>query len=326
MSPSQNPALRLNAVLSGLRAAGEETRLRLLALLSEGDLTVSDLTDILGQSQPRISRHLKLMVEAGLVSRHREGAWAFFRLARTGEGAKLGQWLVEQLDRADPVIANDGQRLLAVRAARSEAAQSYFARHAAEWDRIRSLHASDHRVEAAIREALGPHRFKAVLDLGTGTAEMLKLVAPQADRLVGVDANTSMLAVARANLTDAGLMRAELRQADLYALPVEREGFDLVILHQVLHFLDDPARAIRESALAMAPGGHLLIVDFAPHEIEFLREQYAHRRLGFADAALRQWLLDAGLSCDRIDHVPPPHQGGDELTVSLWLAHKQEKL
>jgi DNA-binding transcriptional ArsR family regulator len=173
MSSTPVPALRLNSALAALRAAGEETRLRLLALLSEGDLTVSDLTDILGQSQPRISRHLKLMVEAGLVSRHREGAWAFFRLARSGDGALLGQWLVSQIDRTDPVIASDGQRLLAVRAARSEVAQAYFARHAADWDRIRSLHAGDHRVEAAIREALGAGAFKAVLDLGTGTGEML---------------------------------------------------------------------------------------------------------------------------------------------------------
>lgn len=326
MSFTAHSALRLNSVLAGLRAAGEDTRLRLLALLSEGDLTVSDLTDILGQSQPRISRHLKLMVDAGLVSRHREGAWAFFRLAQSGEGAVLGQWLAGQLDRADPVIASDGQRLLAVRAARGEVAQAYFARHAAEWDRIRLLHASDNRVEDAIRDALGDRRFKAVLDLGTGTGEMLKLVAPHADRLVGVDANTSMLAVARANLSEAGLLRAELRQADLYALPVDRQAFDLVILHQVLHFLDDPARAIKEAAVTLAPNGHLLIVDFAPHDLDFLREQYAHRRLGFADADVRQWLSDAGLYCDRITHLAPPHQEGDELTVTLWLAHKQERV
>jgi ubiquinone/menaquinone biosynthesis C-methylase UbiE len=312
----------LDVALSALRAAGEETRLRLLVLLAEGDLTVSDLTDILGQSQPRISRHLKLMVEAGLITRHREGSWAFFRLAQQQEGAPLAQWLVACLASNDAVLKVDRQRLDAVRAARNEAAQAYFAKHAQDWDRIRSLHVSEAQVAEAIRTKLGTRRLNSVLDLGTGTGQMLRLLAPQADRLLGLDVNASMLAVARAQLAAEGLHRVELRQGDLYALPVERDSFDLVVLHQVLHYLDDPQRALREAAQAVAIDGRLLVVDFAPHDLEFLREEQAHRRLGFADEQMRQWLMDAGLYVEKTTSLVPPDQGKPQLTVTLWLAKK----
>lgn len=308
-------------LLSGLRGAGEDTRLRLIALLAEGELTVSDLTDILGQSQPRVSRHLKLMAEAGLVERHREGAWAFFRLAETGAGGALARRLSDWLDETDPLLAADRARLAAVRAQRAATAQSYFDRHAADWDRIRSLHVADETVEAAIRNALGPEPLGSVLDLGTGTGRMLAVLSGQAGRLTGVDANHAMLAVARANLEAAGLRRVELRQGDIHAPPVERDAFDLVVIHQVLHFLDDPARALREAAALLAPAGRLLIVDFAPHHLEFLREAHAHRRLGFAHEQMRAWLAEAGLDCLRErDLEPPGKAGADHLTVSLWLA------
>ncbi len=311
--------LALGDLLSGLRAAGEDTRLRLLALLAEGELTVSDLTDILGQSQPRISRHLKLMGEAGLLERHREGAWAFFKLAESGAGGALAHWIVERLDDSDPLLAADKARLAAVRAARTETAQLYFDRHAADWDRIRSLHAPDEAVEQAIRQAVGNEPVGSVLDLGTGTGRMLALLSPQAKRLTGVDANHAMLAVARANLEAAGLRRVELRQGDIHAPPVERDAFDLVMIHQVLHFLDDPARALREAAALLAPGGRILIVDFAPHGLEFLREAHAHRRLGFAHEQMRAWLAEAGLDCEREVDLAPPEADAERLTVSLWL-------
>ena len=322
-SPERLP---LGDLLSGLRAAGEDTRLRLLALLAEGELTVSDLTDILGQSQPRISRHLKLMAEAGLLERHREGAWAFFKLAESGAGGALAHWIAERLDAADPLLAADKARLAAVRAARTETAQLYFDRHAADWDRIRSLHASDEAVEQAIRQAVGSEPVGSVLDLGTGTGRMLALLSPQAKRLTGVDANHAMLAVARANLEAAGLRRVELRQGDIHAPPVERDAFDLVVIHQVLHYLDDPARALREAAALLAPGGRILIVDFAPHGLEFLREAHAHRRLGFAHEQMRTWLAEAGLDCLNEIDLAPPKAGAEQLTVSLWLGRDRRPM
>ena len=312
----------LEAALAALRAAGEETRLRLLMLLAEGDLTVSDLTDILGQSQPRISRHLKLMVEAGLITRHREGSWAFFRLARQQEGAPLAQWLVAGLASEDVVLQADRDRLAAVRAARADAAQAYFAKHAQDWDRIRSLHVSEAQVAEAITTCLGSAPIDAVLDLGTGTGQMLRLLAPQAERLMGLDVNASMLAVARARLEAEGLHRIELRQGDLYALPVERESFGLVVLHQVLHYLDDPLRALREAAQAVRPGGRVLVVDFAPHDLEFLRDEQAHRRLGFSDTQMRQWFTEARLDVQSSLSLPPPDLNKPQLTVTMWLAQK----
>ena len=303
--------------LGVLRAAAEETRLRVLALLNEGELSVSDLTDILGQSQPRISRHLKLLVEAGLVERHREGAWAFFRLA---EGrAALADALVAGLDRAGPPLSEDRARLEAVRAQRADAAQSFFARLAPKWDALRSLHVPEATVEAAVLDALGPGPLGSLLDLGTGTGRMLGLLGPRAVRATGLDSSHAMLSVARANLERAGLARADLRQGDIHAPPFARGGFDLVLVHQVLHYLDDPARALRAAARLVAPGGRLLVVDFAPHDLEFLRTQ-AHRRLGFSADQVSGWLTEAGLPRVRTRDLAPTEAG--QLTVTLWLARE----
>ncbi|MFN3671637.1 MAG: ArsR/SmtB family transcription factor [Bosea sp. (in: a-proteobacteria)] len=314
-----------DVLLAGLRAAGEETRLRILALLSEGELSVSDLTDILGQSQPRISRHLKLLAEAGLLRRSREGAWAFFRLDETGAGGAMASALAGWLDPSDPVLAADRERLAAVRAARAEVAQSYFASVARDWDRLRSLHVPDEAVEAAVAAAVGAGRRRAVLDLGTGTGRMLQKIAPLFERAVGVDANHAMLAVARANLEQAGLSRVELRQGDIYALPFARGSFDLVIIHQVLHFLDDPARAVREAAAMLAPGGQLIVVDFAPHEMEFLRTEHAHRRLGFAKAQIAGWFGDSGLDGDLAEEIKVQGGAAAQLTVMLWRGQDRRR-
>ena len=308
----------LNETLATLRATAEETRLRILALLAEGELSVSDLTDILGQSQPRISRHLKLLVSAGLVERHREGAWAFFRIAEYGPAARILRPVLNVLDQSDHRLASDRERLAAVRHQRAQAAQDFFARLAPEWDRVRSLQAPEDLVESAILEALGPQPIRHLLDLGTGTGRMLQLLAPRAARAVGLDASHAMLSVARANLQRAGLT-VELRQGDIYAPPFGRGSFDLVVVHQVLHYLDDPARALREAANLLAPGGRILIVDFAPHRLEFLRESQAHRRLGFAREQVAGWLEEAGLDCVLTRELAPPKQAEDHLTVTLWL-------
>jgi ubiquinone/menaquinone biosynthesis C-methylase UbiE len=319
-------ALGFDALNAALKAAGEETRLRMLALLAEAELTVTDLTDILRQSQPRISRHLKLLAEAGLVDRHREGTWAFFRLAEHGGGAAVARALLDRLDPADPVIARDRARLASVRAARAAAAQAYFRAHAAEWDRIRKLHVADEAVEAAIRQALAGKPFRSLLDLGTGTGRMLELFGAEIERGLGIDLSLDMLLLARDRLERAGLRNCSVRQGDIYDLPLPNDCFDAVILHQVLHFLDDGARAIREAARVLRPGGHLLVVDFAPHEQEFLREQYAHRRLGFAKETVTQWMSAAGLEPLMHRSLQPEPQSEGKIAVSLWLARDARAL
>ena len=315
--------LRFADLNGALKAAGEETRLRVVALLAEAELTVSELTDILRQSQPRISRHLKLLAEAGLVERFREGSWAFFRLGERGPAAELARALVGRLDPLDPVIARDRERLASVRAARASAAQAYFRRHAAEWDRIRKLHIADEEVEQAILAVLADRPFRSLLDLGTGTGRMLELFGPQIERGLGLDLSLDMLALARSRLDRAGLRHCSVRQGDLYDLALPKDSFDVVIIHQVLHFLDDGARAIAEAARVLRPSGRLLVIDFAPHELEFLREQSAHRRLGFAPEQIKCWLKDAGVTVERQrDLAPAAGVGPEKLTVSLWLGLK----
>jgi ubiquinone/menaquinone biosynthesis C-methylase UbiE len=301
-----------------LKAAGEPTRLRILALLAEAELTVSDLTDILRQSQPRLSRHLRLLTEAGLVDRFREGSWAFFRLGERGGAAELARALIGRLKTDDAIVLRDRERLTAVRASRAAAAQNYFRRHAAEWDRIRRLHVADAAVEAAIRSALADKPMRSLLDLGTGTGRMLELFGADIERGLGLDLSLDMLALARARLDRAGLKHCSVRHGDIYDLALPRDSFDVVIIHQVLHFLDDSARAIAEAARVLRPGGRLLVVDFAPHDLEFLREDHAHRRLGFAAESVTQWLEAAGLDVLRQETLPPGPQG--KIAVSLWLA------
>jgi ubiquinone/menaquinone biosynthesis C-methylase UbiE len=323
---SDQPQLGFDALNAALKAAGEETRLRVLALLGEAELTVSDLTDILRQSQPRISRHLKLLAEAGLIERFREGTWAFFRLAEHGGGSVVARALLERLDPADQTIARDRERLASVRAARAAAAQAYFRAHAAEWDRIRKLHVADEAVEEAIRAALAGKPFRSVLDLGTGTGRMLELFGREIERGLGLDLSLDMLLLARDRLERAGLKHCSVRQGDIYDLPLGNDSFDVVILHQVLHFLDDGARAIREAARVLRPGGRLLVIDFAAHEMEFLREQHAHRRLGFPQETVAQWMSASGLEPVLHESLAPEPGSEGKIAVSLWLARNGRAL
>jgi ubiquinone/menaquinone biosynthesis C-methylase UbiE/DNA-binding transcriptional ArsR family regulator len=316
------PFVTLNAAL---KAAGEETRLRILVLLAEAELTVSDLTQILRQSQPRISRHLRLLVEAGLVERFREGAWAFFRLSESGGSAELACALIERLNPKDSILARDRDRLAAVRAQRAQAAQDYFRAHAAEWDRIRKLHVTDAAVEAAIHDALAERPFRSMLDLGTGTGRILEMFGPNLDRGLGIDLSLDMLLLARERIERAGLRHCSVRQGDIYDLAVPAGGFDVVIIHQVLHFLDDGARAIKEAARVLAPGGRLLVVDFAPHDLEFLREEHAYRRLGFSAETVTQWMAAAGLDVTLHKSLAPESGSEGKIAVSLWLARDTRK-
>lgn len=316
-------SLNFASLLDGLKAAGEDTRLRLLALIGEGELTVSELTEILGQSQPRISRHLKLLAEAGLVERFREASWVFYRRAAETPAAALTDALIELMAPDDEVLLRDRERLEAVRAARAAHAQDYFRAHAHEWDAIRRLHAPEAEVESAIRSILSGARIGSLLDLGTGTGRILELFSGEMERGLGIDLSADMLSVARANLERAGVRNATVRQGDIYNLALPRDAFDVVIVHQVLHFLEDAPRALKEAARVLRPGGRLLVVDFDPHDLEFLRDEHAHRRLGFAPEIMESWLTQAGLVPQSHRPLSPENNGKSgegRLTVSLWLA------
>jgi len=308
----------MDSVLAVLRAVAEPTRLRLVLLCAEAELTVSDLVGILGQSQPRVSRHLKLLCEAGLLDRFREGAFAFYRLARRGDGANLARALLRLVPKDDPVAALDHERLEALNHDRAAAAAAFFRANAPRWDKIRSLYVGDREVEAALTALLPTEGIDDLLDVGTGTGRMLELFAPRVEHAVGVDLSREMLAVARVNLERAGLRNCSLRQGDMYQLPLAGESFDAAVFHQVLHYAEDPRRALREAARVLKPGARLAIVDFAPHEVEALRAEQAHRRLGFADEEMLQWCEEAGFEPGTIAHLP-----GEPLTVTLWSARRR---
>jgi ubiquinone/menaquinone biosynthesis C-methylase UbiE/DNA-binding transcriptional ArsR family regulator len=305
-----------------LKAAGEATRLRLLALLAQSEFNVKDLTQILGQSQPRLSRHLKLLADAGLIQRFQEGSSVFYRFSERGPGARLAMQLLDGIDAADPMISRDVIRAEALKQDKSMAAQAYFQSHAAAWDEIRALHAPEAAVEAAMLKALGPGPFELLIDLGTGTGRILELFAKRVKRSAGFDVNRDMLAHARARLAASGIRNAQLRLGDMFSLPLEDGAADAVVIHQVLHFLDEPGSAIAEAARLLKPSGRLLIVDFAPHRIEALRSDYAHRRLGFERDLVEGWLSREGLEFSHYEAIRPGKGAQDKLTVSLWLAIK----
>jgi SAM-dependent methyltransferase len=309
----------VEAVLTGLRAAAEPTRLRLLSLLAQGDLTVSELTHILGQSQPRVSRHLKLMCDAGLLDRFPEGAWVFYRVAGKGGGAELARHLLGLLPADDPTLALDHRRLAAIRGTRAEKAQAYFSDNASRWDEIRSLHVDDREVEKALLAAFAGRPIRDLVDMGTGTGRVLELLGPHVERAVGIDLSREMLAVARANLERTGLRNCMVRQGDITQVPLPAAAADAVTIHQVLHYALEPGAVVAEAARVLKPGGALAIVDFAPHDLEALRDQHAHRRLGFADDEVEGWLAAAGLVADGATRLP-----GKPLTVVVWRAHSPE--
>ena len=303
-----------------LRAAGEPTRLRILALLAREELAVLELCRVMDQSQPRVSRHLKLLAEAGLVERFPDGAWVFYRLTGAGAARDLVGEVLARIDPADAGLARDAERLSAVWAERAADAGAYFARNAARWDEIRSLYVSDADVEEAILQAAGPGPFKRLVDLGSGTGRMLTLLGPHAEAALGLDLSQQMLNLARNRVTEAGLERCELRHGDIFGTRLPGESADLVVVHQVLHYLADPAAAVREAARLVSQGGKLIIADFAPHGLEFLREQHQHRRLGFAEPEMARWLEDSGLSRVRVTALPPARKEG--LTVKIWTAER----
>jgi len=308
----------MDGLIAMLRAAGDPTRLRLLLLLRQAELTVSELIEIVGQSQPRVSRHLKLLGEAGLLERFKEGSWVFYRAADRGKGAELGAALASL---AEPSLSQaDTLRLGAVRQARAAAAAAYFKANAPEWERIRALHAPEKDVEAAILKRMTARPIQNLLDAGTGTGRMLELLAPHANRAVGVDVSPDMLAIARDRLLRENLKNAQVRLADIYRLPFTTDRFDAVLFHQVLHYLDDPGAAVAEVARVMAPGARLLIADFAPHQLEFLRDDYAHRRLGFSDREVESWFAGAGLKAGESETIAPAAPSPEKLTVKLWMA------
>lgn len=313
---SSDPDLLIDA----LKAAGEPTRLRILALVQQGDLAVGELVQILDQSQPRLSHHLKTLTTAGLVERLPEGSWVFYRAQTKDAAGRILHAIFSEIDLDGEPFASDRAALRSVRQARVRSAEAYFAEIAGDWDRLRALHYPEDAIERAILAQVKDERFDRIIDLGTGTGRMLTLLAPLADEAEGLDLSHHMLTVARANLSRADVRNARVRQGDVTQTPFESDSADLVIVHQVLHYLETPEQVLAEAARVLKPGGRLLLVDFAPHDLEFLRESQGHRRLGIREEDVAEWADDAGLALQPPLRFDPPASLDQGLSVLIWTA------
>lgn len=309
----------MSAALDIFRALGDPTRLRIIYLLRAMELAVGEIAQVVGQSQPRVSRHVRILAEAGLVERRKEGNWVFLRL---GRGSAIAPFLT-LFDQLAPSESEqlwqkaDLARLAAVRADRSRAAESYFAEHAEKWDAIRSLHVPERDVERAMTALLEAEPIGHLLDIGTGTGRMIELFGPLADQVTALDRSPDMLRIARAKLPEDAGGKYALVLGDFGALPLAQGDADTVVLHQVLHYAQAPEAVIAEAARVTAAGGRVLIADFDAHEREELRLRDQHARLGFSDDQMESWFAQAGLDLDRVESLP-----GHELTVKLWLGRR----
>lgn len=300
-----------------LQALADPTRLRILALLRRMELSVGELAQLLEQSQPRVSRHVRILSDARAVERRKEGSWVFLTIAESERTVPMFALIDSWADAASNALFEaDASKLDRIRLERAEAASRYFTSHAEVWDQIRSLHVAESEVEQAIARALGDQPLGRLVDIGTGTGRMIELFGREALQAIGIDRSSEMLRLARVKLEAAGIA-SSLRQGDMYALPLDDGSADTVIIHQVLHYAHSPAVAIAEAGRVLAHGGRLLVIDFAAHEREELRATDAHIRLGFDDESMAGWFRAAGLTVDRVEHLE-----GGELTVTLWRGLK----
>ncbi|MGD9812007.1 MAG: ArsR/SmtB family transcription factor [Sphingobium sp.] len=311
----------MSDLLTTFRALADPTRVRILHLLGTMELSVGEVAQVVAQSQPRVSRHVKILAEADLIERRKEGNWVFLRLASSSlcrqlltmfddvpEDKSEGLWLKADL-----------ARLAAVRADRLRSADDYFAAHAEEWDAIRSLHVPEADVEQAMTAMLGEERFTHLLDLGTGTGRIIELFGTRAERVSAIDRSPNMLRLARSKLPEENMDKFDLQLGDFCSLPFEDGLVDLVTAHQILHYSPTPDEAIAEGARVLRTDGRMLIVDFAPHDHEELRARDQHERLGFSTGQISAWFESAGLDLEAEETLP-----GGKLTVKLWLGRRQK--
>lgn len=312
----------MDQIVNALKTLGHSDRLRILALLSYGELTVSELVSILGMSQPRITQYIKSLEDADIIERLKEGSWVFSRINRNNQVVTaLVVTVLNSLSESDPLLLADRRRLEDIRSARAKAANDFFATVAQDGGQLGDEYIPRKDIEAQIREVAGDGPFDFMVDLGTGTGRMLDVFADLVARGTGIDNNPDMLKVARHKISEDHMAHLSLRQADLRAAPLGDDVADIVTLHQVLHYLDEPEQALIEAARLLRPGGQVLITDFEAHNLDDFRKLYAHRRLGFTDVQMDNLLRQAGLITE--DKRTIAAQDGQP-DVKIWKAVKPE--
>lgn len=306
----------LDAVVHGLKAAADPTRLRLLALLSHGELAVHEICEVLAQSQPRVSRHLRLLVEAGFLDRFREQQLVYYRAPTEGQGRAWWELLRQMLESEDPQLRRDRERMGTVIAERARAAAAELRAESPATEAAEAPNAAED-LAAVVLEEIGPVGIGALLDVGTGTGRMAALFAPHSRHVTAFDKSPEMLRIARARLQHLPPDSVELVKGDFTRLPFADAGFDTVLFHQVLHYAQEPEAVLAEAARVARPGGRIAVVDFAAHDREELRERHAHARLGFSDEQMLALLSEAGFAPAPAIALP-----GRPLTVKIWTAVK----
>jgi ubiquinone/menaquinone biosynthesis C-methylase UbiE len=312
------------SLLNIMRALADPTRLRIVFLVLRLELSVGELVQILDQSQPRVSRHIRILDESGLLERRKEGSWVFLRPSEMLTNGPLSSLLAEADVSQAKAFQRDLLRLDEVRNARTNMAAHYFAAHADAWDSLRSLHIADSEVEARLAQVLHSAPLGRVLDVGTGTGRIVELFAAESSRFVAIDNSPEMLRLARAkiaNLSPEIASKIDIKLGDFNMLPVGDGEFDTVIFHQVLHYAQHPEAVIAEAIRTLAPGGRLVIVDFAAHDLEELRTVHAHARLGFSDEFMRKAFNSHGL---QMVHQTALEAG--ELVIKVWMGEKLSAL
>jgi ArsR family transcriptional regulator len=303
----------LDKLLRILKATADPSRIRLLILCAHGEFTVSELVQVIGQSQPRVSRHLKILCDAGLLQRTQQGNWAFYRSFSKGVEAEFLLRLTALIPAKDPTIQLDQQRLMKLKNDRLQAATLYFQENASDWDSIRALHVDDVNIERELQKCVVAAKPRKLLDIGTGTGRILKVLGPCVQDAEGIDFSHEMLNLARVNLDDPSLRHCRVRHGDMYQLPYQDQFFDYITIHQVLHFIDQPQLVLKEATRVLKNGGQIAIIDFYSHEREELRTKYRHRRLGFSNDEIENWLDQVGLGMKRTIRL-----GGGPLAVVIW--------
>jgi len=306
-----------------LKTLGHPERLRILTVLSRGELTVSEIVQILNLSQPRVTQYIKSLETAGIIERLKEGSWVFSRIKRGNASVSaIVATTLATLPANDPILEADLRRLEDVRAVRSIAADAFFANVANDSGTLGDEYIPKANIEKMLLKMTGKGPFAYMVDLGTGTGRMLEVFADRVTRGSGIDNNAHMLKVARHKLAENNYNHIRVRQGDLSSTPLAGGQADLVTLHQVLHYLDDPLSAILEAARLLSPTGIILIADFEAHNQEEFREDYAHRRLGFEDKDLEDWFLVAGLHLNGIETIKTQ---GNRPNVKIWRGVPIEK-
>ncbi len=302
-------------LLQGLRAAAEPTRLRIIALCGHAELSVTELVMILGQTQPRVSRHLKLLVEGGLLQRNKEGNRAYYRLSNEAEGADLARMLNDLMPGEDEVHTLDLSRLSSVKADRLRYAETFLDPYSQEIIELRGMWPPDEVIDKCILELLQDRSIEHLLDLGTGTGRILRTMAPFVAKGTGIDNSLEMLSIARARLDQDGIKNCQVRAGDMYRLPFKQNSFDLITINSLLRYADEPKKVIAEAARVLEKKGALLIVDLAAHDLSTLRDEYGHSWLGFSEVEMVEMLSEANLTVGQVKHID-----GQKLNVCIWRA------